>query len=207
MRRVGEGVVRVVIVVTVAVVLVAAAHSAVRTTSALAGPVANPIDDLRRMLALHFMVNAYRAGTVVAVIAGAIGWFMVLRRQSFAGHTLAVVSFPGAAGAVWLLPAATETLRVLALIAAGVVAIRAVWALCDRASTLSLQERDRRMDRLGAGLQDASRLIGPAAVVFALVLPWLPFADRSVIDLGVVLLTLPGSSLLDAKNLDEPKTQ
>ena len=40
MRRVGEGVVRVVIVVTVAVVLVAAAHSAVRTTSALAGPVA-----------------------------------------------------------------------------------------------------------------------------------------------------------------------
>ncbi len=30
---------------------------------------------------------------------GAIGWFMVLRRQSFAGHTLAVVSFPGAAGA------------------------------------------------------------------------------------------------------------
>ena len=28
-----------------------------------------------------------------------IGWFMVLRRQSFAGHTLAVVGFPGAAGA------------------------------------------------------------------------------------------------------------
>ena len=44
------------------------------------------------------MVNAFRAGTIVAVLAGAIGWFMVLRRQSFAGHTLAVVSFPGAAG-------------------------------------------------------------------------------------------------------------
>ena len=48
------------------------------------------------------MVNAFRAGTIVAVIAGAIGWFMVLRRQSFAGHTLAVVSFPGAAGAILL---------------------------------------------------------------------------------------------------------
>ncbi len=54
------------------------------------------------MFAYHFMVNAFRAGTVVAVTAGAIGWFMVLRRQAFAGHTLALVGFPGAAGAVWL---------------------------------------------------------------------------------------------------------
>src|ERR1700758_1961349 len=54
------------------------------------------------MFAYHFMVNAFRAGTIVAVAAGAIGWFMVLRRQSFAGHTLALVGFPGAAGAVWL---------------------------------------------------------------------------------------------------------
>jgi zinc/manganese transport system permease protein len=45
------------------------------------------------------MVNALEAGTAVAVMAGAIGWFMVLRRQTFAGHTLAVIAFPGAAGA------------------------------------------------------------------------------------------------------------
>jgi zinc/manganese transport system permease protein len=48
------------------------------------------------------MVNAFWAGTVVAVVAAAVGWLMVLRRASFAGHTLALVSFPGAAGAVWL---------------------------------------------------------------------------------------------------------
>ena len=54
------------------------------------------------MFSYHFMVNALRAGTIVAVTGGAIGWFMVLRRQAFAGHTLAVVGFPGAAGAVWL---------------------------------------------------------------------------------------------------------
>jgi zinc/manganese transport system permease protein len=58
--------------------------------------------DLQQLFAFHFMVNAFRAGTVVAVVAGAVGWFMVLRRASFAGHTLALVSFPGAAGAVWL---------------------------------------------------------------------------------------------------------
>ncbi|MBO0771725.1 MAG: metal ABC transporter permease [Actinobacteria bacterium] len=45
------------------------------------------------------MVNAFRAGAIVAVVAGVMGWFMVLRRQSFAGHTLAVAAFPGAAGA------------------------------------------------------------------------------------------------------------
>jgi zinc/manganese transport system permease protein len=38
----------------------------------------------------------------VAVVAGAIGYFMVQRRQAFAGHTLALVGFPGAAGATLL---------------------------------------------------------------------------------------------------------
>ena len=68
----------------------------------LAGPGWNPIDDVRQILALHFMVNAVRAGTVAAVLGAVVGWFMVLRRQSFVGHTLAVVSFPGAAAAIWL---------------------------------------------------------------------------------------------------------
>lgn len=59
-------------------------------------------DDVRQLLEFHFMRNALIAGTIVAVLAAAVGWFMVLRRQSFAGHTLAVVGFPGAAGAVLL---------------------------------------------------------------------------------------------------------
>ena len=62
----------------------------------------NLVDDVRQLFEFPFMVNAFRAGTIVAIVAGAIGWFMVLRRQAFAGHTLALVGFPGAAGAVWL---------------------------------------------------------------------------------------------------------
>jgi zinc/manganese transport system permease protein len=58
--------------------------------------------DVQLMFSYPFMVNAFRAGTIVAVIAATIGWFMVLRRQSFAGHTLAVIGFPGAAAATWL---------------------------------------------------------------------------------------------------------
>lgn len=62
----------------------------------------NLIDDVRQMLAYHFMLNALRSGTIVAVVAGAIGYLVVLRRQAFAAHTLSVIGFPGAAGAVWL---------------------------------------------------------------------------------------------------------
>ena len=60
---------------------------------------ADPLSDLRQLFAYPFMVHALEAGTIVAVIAGVAGWFMVLRRESFAGHTLTVMSFPGASGA------------------------------------------------------------------------------------------------------------
>jgi zinc/manganese transport system permease protein len=59
----------------------------------------NLFSDVRALFDYQFMVNALEAGTIVAVMAGVVGWYMVLRRQSFAGHTIAVMSFPGAAGA------------------------------------------------------------------------------------------------------------
>jgi len=71
----------------------------VRLADASTGFSWNPVTDLDGMWAYPFMVNAFRAGAIVAVLAGCVGWFMVLRRQSFAGHTLSVVGFPGAAGA------------------------------------------------------------------------------------------------------------
>src|SRR5581483_5551563 len=59
----------------------------------------NLINDVKQLFDFQFMVNAYRAGTIVAVTAAVIGWFMVLRRQTFSGHTLALASFPGASAA------------------------------------------------------------------------------------------------------------
>ena len=74
----------------------------------------NPVSDLQQLFAYQFMVNALAAGTIVAVMAGVIGWFMVLRRQTFAGHTLAIVAFPGAAAAALAgLPLAGGTAAVL----------------------------------------------------------------------------------------------
>lgn len=54
------------------------------------------------ILDYEFMRNAFAACTVVAIVAGAIGYFLVLRGETFAGHALAHVGFPGATGAVLL---------------------------------------------------------------------------------------------------------
>jgi zinc/manganese transport system permease protein len=88
----------------------------------------NLLADLDQMWRFAFMVNAFRAGAIVAVLAGGVGWFMVLRRQTFAGHTLAVVSFPGAAGAALIGISATYGLFAFAVVAALVIAVVPVGA-------------------------------------------------------------------------------
>ena len=46
------------------------------------------------------MRNAFEAGTIVAIVAALVGYFVVLRGLSFAGHALAHIGFAGATGAV-----------------------------------------------------------------------------------------------------------
>jgi zinc/manganese transport system permease protein len=66
----------------------------------LEGPTWDLVADIQIILHYHFMQNAFLAGTMIALIAGVIGYFMVLRQQSFAGHSLANVGFAGATWAV-----------------------------------------------------------------------------------------------------------
>ena len=46
------------------------------------------------------MQHAFEAGTIVAIVAGVVGYFVVLRRLAFAAHALSHIGFAGAAGAV-----------------------------------------------------------------------------------------------------------
>src|SRR3982074_2842679 len=66
------------------------------------GPSWDLLADIQLLLQFHFMQNALVVGTLVAVLAGAIGYFVVLRGQSFAAHMLSQVGFPGAAAGVLL---------------------------------------------------------------------------------------------------------
>jgi zinc/manganese transport system permease protein len=54
------------------------------------------------MLEYDFMRNAFAAAGVAAVVSGLVGYFLVLRGQTFAGHALGHIGFAGATGAVLL---------------------------------------------------------------------------------------------------------
>ncbi|MGD0146517.1 MAG: metal ABC transporter permease [Nitrososphaerales archaeon] len=60
----------------------------------------NLLADLQQMLRWEFMQHAFEAGTMVAVIAGITGYFVVLRRSAFTAHAFSEIGFAGAAGAV-----------------------------------------------------------------------------------------------------------
>ena len=68
--------------------------------SDFAGPSWNVLQDLSEMLAYGFMQNAFLAGTIVAIVGGVIGYFVVVRRLAFATEALSHGGFAGATGAV-----------------------------------------------------------------------------------------------------------
>src|SRR5207253_7499483 len=51
------------------------------------------------MLQYEFMINAFTAAGIVAVVSGLVGYFLVMRGQTFAGHALSHIGFAGATGA------------------------------------------------------------------------------------------------------------
>jgi zinc/manganese transport system permease protein len=62
----------------------------------------NLIRDIQAQFQYAFMQHAYTAGAIVAIVAGVVGYFVVLRSLSFAGHALSHIGFAGATGAVAL---------------------------------------------------------------------------------------------------------
>jgi zinc/manganese transport system permease protein len=46
-----------------------------------------------------FMINTWIVATIIAIVAGCVGFFVVLRGETFAAHALPLGTFPGAAGA------------------------------------------------------------------------------------------------------------
>jgi zinc/manganese transport system permease protein len=60
----------------------------------------NLAEDWQTIFQYAFMRHAFAAGTIVAIVAGVVGYFVVLRSLSFAGHALSHIGFAGATGAV-----------------------------------------------------------------------------------------------------------
>jgi len=60
------------------------------------------VPDILAGFAQPYLQNAVCSGLIVAVLAAAVGYFVVVRGAAFATHALSQIGFAGAAGAVWL---------------------------------------------------------------------------------------------------------
>jgi zinc/manganese transport system permease protein len=54
------------------------------------------------MFTYDFMIRAFAASGIVALVAGLVGYFLVMRGQTFAGHALSHIGFAGATAAGFL---------------------------------------------------------------------------------------------------------
>lgn len=122
---------------------------------------------------------------VLLVFIGRIG--LILSREGYPLPVLIVSAVIGVAAV--FVPFPSEALKVIAIAGATIIAIRAGLLYRSESSSLSQQERDRKMDRIGAKVQDAAFWIGPIAILFAIALPLLPFTNRYHIDIATLVLT------------------
>lgn len=80
------------------------------------------ITNLIALLHYDFMWHALLAGTLIAILAGLVGFFVVLRQQSFAAHALSHIGFAGACAGILLAINPLWGQLVLTLVAAALMA-------------------------------------------------------------------------------------
>jgi len=109
-----------------------------------------------------FMINAWEAASIVAIVAGVVGFFTVLRGAAFAAHALPNGAFAGAAGAVLIGANTVVGLGVFSLAGAGMIAGLGRRARSDLATALTI------VLMLAAGDLFLSRTSEYAPEIFAL---------------------------------------
>jgi len=122
---------------------------------------------------------------VALVFFGRLGLCLIREGQALAVLVLSIA----AAVAGLLIDLPTPMLNVILVLGGAIIAIRAGISVGTHRSKLTQAERDRRMDRFGAKVQDASRFLGPIGIALAVAFPLLPIADRQLLDIGILLLT------------------
>ncbi|MGP8125569.1 MAG: metal ABC transporter permease [Nitrososphaerales archaeon] len=149
----------------------------------------NLLADLQQMWRYEFMQHAFEAGTIVAVIAGITGYFVVLRRSAFTAHAFSEIGFAGAAGAVlWNIP------PIVGLLMGSTLGALAIAALGRRATNRDTQIGIVLAFALGLGLLFISMYSGYATEAYSIL-----FGEILGISSSSVLLTLfAGAAILIA---------
>ena len=146
----------------------------------------NVVADLQSMWQYDFMRHAFEAGTIVAIVAGIVGYFIVLRRSSFAAHALSHIGFAGAAGAVLL--GVNPLLGLLVFTCGGGFAMA---TLGRKAANRDVQIGTVLAFMLGLGVLFISLYAGYATEAYSLL-----FGEILGISTGDVLVTLIAALIL-----------
>jgi zinc/manganese transport system permease protein len=146
----------------------------------------NLFADLQQMLQYEFMRNAFEAGTIISIIAGITGYFVVLRRSAFVAHAFSEIGFAGAAGAVLLgIP------PIAGLLLGSTLGALAIAALGRRAANRDTQIGIVLAFALGLGLLFISLYSGYASEAYSIL-----FGEILGISSSAVLLTLFASTVI-----------
>ena len=143
----------------------------------------NIVTDFREIWQYAFMRQAYEAGTIVAVLAGIIGYFVVLRRTAFAAHALGHVGFSGAAAAVVFSVNPVYGLLVFTMAGGGGMAL-----LGRKAATRDIEIGTVLAFMMGLGLIFLSLYKGYATQAYSIL-----FGDIEGVTVSGVYLTLEGA--------------
>ncbi|HVB96019.1 MAG TPA: metal ABC transporter permease [Nitrososphaerales archaeon] len=139
----------------------------------------NPLTDLQQMLHYQFMVNAFEAGTLIALVAGITGYFVVLRRSAFTAHAFSEIGFAGAAAAVLV-----NIAPIVGLLGGAISGGLAIAALGRRAANRDTQIGIVLAFSLGMGLLFISLYTGYATEAYSIL-----FGEILGVSRGQVLLT------------------
>ncbi len=107
----------------------------------------NPVTDFQTMWHYAFFQHAFEAGTVIAIMAGVAGYFVVIRHMAFSAHALPFIGFSGAT-AVLLLGIAP----ILGLLGGSIAGALGIAALGRRVSQRDTQIGIVMAFSLGLGL-------------------------------------------------------
>ncbi len=144
-------------------------------------PLAYRFDDVLAVTLIAFLgrlaVSALRAQRVVPVLAGALVCAVVLT---------GILAF--GIDERWL-PFKSAVLGGTIALAAWILSARAAWLVWHAASETSVEVREARMDRLGAQVQKLAWWVGPVILGLAVVLPFLPWTDRRLLDIATLVAT------------------
>ena len=122
---------------------------------------------------------------VVLVVAGRLGLILLRHGKTTPaaiGGVLAVLT-------AFFVPAVHPLFKVLLSAGGAIITLRALWDLFLQVRDISPAQRAEFRDLSGAWVRRLLPYAATLAVIFALMMPFMPFSSRYLIDVGVLILT------------------